>query len=167
MSTILGFDTYDFRFPTSTDLDGSDAMNPSPDYPAAYAVIRTHARGRPGRQRGPAVWPRLRVHDRPRERCPTGGDPRAGAARRRAGRGGVPGRPRRVVPAADRGKRTALARPGRPASRSGCCSPSSRRKRSSASSTSRVAGLPVTSRRSAGAWADGPRDRASHPSAAL
>jgi hypothetical protein len=43
MSTILGFDTYDFRFPTSTDLDGSDAMNPSPDYPAAYAVIRTYA----------------------------------------------------------------------------------------------------------------------------
>jgi hypothetical protein len=43
MSTILGFDTYDFRFPTSTDLDGSDAMNPSPDYSAAYVVIRTNA----------------------------------------------------------------------------------------------------------------------------
>lgn len=68
MSTILEFDTYDFRFPTSTDLDGSDAMNPSPDYSAAYVVI---------------------------------------------------------------------------------------------------AGLPVTSGRSAGAWADCPRDRASHPLAAL
>jgi L-fuconate dehydratase len=41
MSTILGFDTYDVRFPTSLDLDGSDAMNVSPDYSAAYVVIRT------------------------------------------------------------------------------------------------------------------------------
>ena len=38
---ILGFDTYDVRFPTSRDLDGSDAMNPSPDYSAAYLVLRT------------------------------------------------------------------------------------------------------------------------------
>jgi L-fuconate dehydratase len=44
MSSILGFDTYDVRFPTSLRLDGSDAMNPSPDYSAAYIVIRT---GRP------------------------------------------------------------------------------------------------------------------------
>ncbi len=40
---ILGFDTYDVRFPTSRDLDGSDAMNPSPDYSAAYLVLRTDA----------------------------------------------------------------------------------------------------------------------------
>jgi len=43
MSSILGFDTYDVRFPTSLRLDGSDAMNPSPDYSAAYVVIRTDA----------------------------------------------------------------------------------------------------------------------------
>jgi L-fuconate dehydratase len=43
MSTIEGFDTYDVRFPTSARLDGSDAMNPSPDYSAAYVVIRTDA----------------------------------------------------------------------------------------------------------------------------
>jgi L-fuconate dehydratase len=43
MTTILGLDTYDVRFPTSLRLDGSDAMNPSPDYSAAYVVIRTDA----------------------------------------------------------------------------------------------------------------------------
>jgi L-fuconate dehydratase len=41
MTKILGFDTHDVRFPTSDDLDGSDAMNASPDYSAAYLVIRT------------------------------------------------------------------------------------------------------------------------------
>ncbi|HEY2672426.1 MAG TPA: L-fuconate dehydratase, partial [Rugosimonospora sp.] len=35
--------TYDVRFPTSRDLDGSDAMNPDPDYSAAYVVLRTDA----------------------------------------------------------------------------------------------------------------------------
>ena len=41
MSRVVRFDTYDVRFPTSVQLDGSDAMNPSPDYSAAYLVIRT------------------------------------------------------------------------------------------------------------------------------
>src|SRR3984957_15984225 len=41
MSRVVRFDTYDVRFPTSAQLDGSDAMNPSPDYSAAYLVIRT------------------------------------------------------------------------------------------------------------------------------
>ena len=41
MSVIKGFGTYDVRFPTSLGLDGSDAMNPSPDYSAAYLVLRT------------------------------------------------------------------------------------------------------------------------------
>ena len=41
MSPVVRFDTYDVRFPTSLRLDGSDAMNPSPDYSAAYLVIRT------------------------------------------------------------------------------------------------------------------------------
>ncbi len=36
-------DTYDVRFPTSRQLDGSDAMNPDPDYSAAYLVLRTDA----------------------------------------------------------------------------------------------------------------------------
>ena len=43
--TITGFDTFDLRFPTSQHLDGSDAMNPDPDYSAAYVVLRTSARG--------------------------------------------------------------------------------------------------------------------------
>ncbi|MGH2813606.1 MAG: fuconate dehydratase, partial [Actinomycetota bacterium] len=38
---ITGFDTVDVRFPTSRALDGSDAMNPDPDYSAAYLVLRT------------------------------------------------------------------------------------------------------------------------------
>jgi len=43
MSTIVSVDTRDIRFPTSLELDGSDAMNPDPDYSAAYLVIRTNA----------------------------------------------------------------------------------------------------------------------------
>src|SRR6202451_2141632 len=41
MTKITGFETYDVRFPTSRTLAGSDAMNPAPDYSAAYVVIRT------------------------------------------------------------------------------------------------------------------------------
>ena len=43
MSTIVSVDVADVRFPTSQSLDGSDAMNPDPDYSAAYLVIRTDA----------------------------------------------------------------------------------------------------------------------------
>jgi len=43
MSIITEIETFDIRFPTSRDLDGSDAMNPDPDYSAAYLVIRTDA----------------------------------------------------------------------------------------------------------------------------
>ena len=42
-SRIVSLDTYDVRFPTSRELDGSDAMNPDPDYSAAYVVLRTDA----------------------------------------------------------------------------------------------------------------------------
>ncbi|WP_232385190.1 L-fuconate dehydratase [Actinomadura violacea] len=38
---ITAVDTYDIRFPTSRRLAGSDAMNPDPDYSAAYLVLRT------------------------------------------------------------------------------------------------------------------------------
>lgn len=44
---IVSLDTYDVRFPTSRHLDGSDAMNPFPDYSAAYVVLRTST-GREG-----------------------------------------------------------------------------------------------------------------------
>jgi L-fuconate dehydratase len=43
MTKITGFDLYDVRFPTSRSLAGSDAMNPAPDYSAAYVIIRTDA----------------------------------------------------------------------------------------------------------------------------
>jgi L-fuconate dehydratase len=38
---VISFDVHDVRFPTSRRLDGSDAMNPDPDYSAAYVVLRT------------------------------------------------------------------------------------------------------------------------------
>jgi len=41
MVTITALETFDVRFPTSIDHDGSDAMNPDPDYSAAYVVMRT------------------------------------------------------------------------------------------------------------------------------
>ena len=46
-TTITRLDAYDIRFPTSRALDGSDAMNPDPDYSAAYVILRTHAPGGP------------------------------------------------------------------------------------------------------------------------
>ncbi|GII31787.1 L-fuconate dehydratase [Planotetraspora mira] len=39
-SVITAMETHDIRFPTSRELDGSDAMNPDPDYSAAYVVLR-------------------------------------------------------------------------------------------------------------------------------
>jgi L-fuconate dehydratase len=41
VSIITSITTHDVRFPTSRMLDGSDAMNPDPDYSAAYVVLRT------------------------------------------------------------------------------------------------------------------------------
>ena len=40
---ITSLTTYDVRFPTSRGRHGSDAMNPEPDYSAAYVVIGTDA----------------------------------------------------------------------------------------------------------------------------
>lgn len=39
---ITGADIKDIRFPTSLHLDGSDAMNPDPDYSAAYVILKTN-----------------------------------------------------------------------------------------------------------------------------
>ena len=41
MTCISSLEVIDVRFPTSRSLDGSDAMNPDPDYSAAYVVLRT------------------------------------------------------------------------------------------------------------------------------
>jgi L-fuconate dehydratase len=43
MARIVALDVLDVRFPTSRSLDGSDAMNPDPDYSAAYVIVRTDA----------------------------------------------------------------------------------------------------------------------------
>ncbi len=42
---ITGMRVEDLRFPTSQQLDGSDAMNPDPDYSAAYVILEA---SRPG-----------------------------------------------------------------------------------------------------------------------
>ena len=42
-AVITGVETVDLRFPTSRELDGSDAMNPSPDYSGAALIVRTDA----------------------------------------------------------------------------------------------------------------------------
>lgn len=39
---ITEIEVKDIRFPTSQDLDGSDAMNTDPDYSAAYLIIKTN-----------------------------------------------------------------------------------------------------------------------------
>ena len=41
MTKIIDMDVLDIRFPTSQDLDGSDAMNPDPDYSAAYVILKS------------------------------------------------------------------------------------------------------------------------------
>jgi L-fuconate dehydratase len=41
VSIITALEKHDIRFPTSLELDGSDAMNRDPDYSAAYVILRT------------------------------------------------------------------------------------------------------------------------------
>lgn len=48
MVTITGCRARDIRFPTSREADGSDAMNPDPDYSAAYVVLTTDQPGLKG-----------------------------------------------------------------------------------------------------------------------
>src|SRR6187397_801783 len=47
-AVITSVETFDVRFPTSELLDGSDAMNPDPDYSAAYVEVRTDDPGLSG-----------------------------------------------------------------------------------------------------------------------
>ncbi|MCV2438652.1 L-fuconate dehydratase [Paucibacter sp. DJ2R-2] len=48
MPVIRNLRVLDVRFPTSQSLDGSDAMNPDPDYSAAYVILETDQPGLEG-----------------------------------------------------------------------------------------------------------------------
>ena len=48
MTKITSMEVRDIRFPTSDNLDGSDAMNLDPDYSAAYVVLHTDTAGLEG-----------------------------------------------------------------------------------------------------------------------
>jgi L-fuconate dehydratase len=48
MIRIRSLRVIDVRFPTSQSLDGSDAMNPDPDYSAAYVILETDRAGLAG-----------------------------------------------------------------------------------------------------------------------
>lgn len=48
MTKITSLRSVDLRFPTSESLDGSDAMNPDPDYSAAYVILGTDEPGLEG-----------------------------------------------------------------------------------------------------------------------
>jgi L-fuconate dehydratase len=52
VTRIIALETTDIRFPTSQSLDGSDAMNPDPDYSAAYVRIVTDGDGHSGGHSG-------------------------------------------------------------------------------------------------------------------
>jgi L-fuconate dehydratase len=48
VTRITKLKALDIRFPTSAQLDGSDAMNPAPDYSAAYCIVETDCAGLTG-----------------------------------------------------------------------------------------------------------------------
>jgi L-fuconate dehydratase len=48
MAIVTNLRVFDVRFPTSLDLSGSDAMNPDPDYSAAYVILDTDQPGLTG-----------------------------------------------------------------------------------------------------------------------
>jgi L-fuconate dehydratase len=48
MTKVTNMRVVDVRFPTSQHLDGSDAMNPDPDYSAAYVIMETDQPGLEG-----------------------------------------------------------------------------------------------------------------------
>ena len=43
MHKIIDVHVADIRFPTSRHSDGSDAMNPDPDYSATYVTLITNS----------------------------------------------------------------------------------------------------------------------------
>lgn len=47
-TTIVNITAHDLRYPTSRLLAGSDAMNPNPDYSAAYVILETDTPGLSG-----------------------------------------------------------------------------------------------------------------------
>ena len=128
MPTISALDVVDIRFPTSRTLDGSDAMNPDPDYSAAYVVLRTDRHGGSRATASPSPIGRgnelVRRRDRRRSR------PLVIGRTRRAARG----RPRRLLARLDRRQPAALAR-----SREGRHAPGDRRRSSTRSGTCRQA----------------------------
>ena len=64
---ITGVRVRDIRFPTSRNLDGSDALNVG-DYSATYVIVETD---------GGAGGPRPDLHQRPRQRADGGRGARA------------------------------------------------------------------------------------------
>lgn len=48
MTRITAMRVFDLRFPTSQGLDGSDAMNPDPDYSSAYVILDSDRAGLEG-----------------------------------------------------------------------------------------------------------------------
>ena len=48
MTEIVAVEALDIRFPTSKTFDGSDAMNPDPDYSAAVCILKTSVDGLDG-----------------------------------------------------------------------------------------------------------------------
>lgn len=48
MTKFTAISSHDLRFPTSQQLDGSDAMNEAPDYSAAYCILKTDQAGLEG-----------------------------------------------------------------------------------------------------------------------
>jgi L-fuconate dehydratase len=48
VTRITKLKALDIRFPTSSQLDGSDAMNTAPDYSAAYCIVETDCPGLTG-----------------------------------------------------------------------------------------------------------------------
>ena len=94
----------DIRFPTSRELDGSDAMNLGPTTRPPTSILKTDGRARRARPD---------VHDRPRQRAVRGRDPALAQPRRR-GRTleSITGDMRRVLAQPDPGQPAPLAGAG-------------------------------------------------------
>ena len=159
MSKIVGLDTFDVRFPTSRTHDGSDAMNRNPDYASAYVVVRTDARtASPGTGSSSRSGAATRCSSPPSARssrsssgatstsCSTiSGGSRASSSATATSAGSGPSAASCTWRSARCSTHAGTWRRDVPESRSGACSPSSRRVRSSSWSTSATS--PTCSRR--------------------